>query len=109
MQDFEKFESQLFESPTSKSHLDSYLEEKRLNYKQFPELDVLDFWKTNQNRYGEFSLLARDILSIPITTIASESAFSIGGRIIDKYRSSLKPKVVEAILCTRDWLSKEEG
>ena len=49
MQDFENFESQLFESPTSKSYLDLYLEEKRINHKQFPELDVLEFWNTNQN------------------------------------------------------------
>ena len=63
----------------------------------------------NQNWYSELPLMAWDILSIPITTVASKSTFSIRGRIIDKYRSSLKPKNVEAILCARDWLSKQEG
>ena len=57
MQDFENFESQLFESPTIKSYLDLYLEEKRLNHKQFPKLGVLEFWKTNQNWYGELYLM----------------------------------------------------
>ena len=66
------------------------------------EFKVLDFWKENQLRYPELSKLARDILSIPISMIASETAFSVGGRVLDQYRSSLKPNIVEALVCTRD-------
>jgi hypothetical protein len=39
-----------------------------------------------------------------ISTVASESTFSVCGRVIDQFRSSLKPDVVEELVCTRDWL-----
>lgn len=53
--------------------------------------------------------MARDILSVPISTVASESAFNTGGRILDQYRSAMKPDFVEALVCCRDWLVGHNG
>ena len=64
--------------------------------------DVLTFWKSHQYRYPELTAMARDVLSIPVSTVASEATFSVGGRVLDQYRSSLKPENVEAIISTRD-------
>jgi len=49
-----------------------------------------------------FSLFG--ILSIPVSTISSESAFSTGGRVLDSFRSSLNPSIVEALICTQNWI-----
>ncbi|PKU65243.1 Putative AC transposase [Dendrobium catenatum] len=47
--------------------------------------------------------MACDILSIPITTVASEATFSAGGRVIDQYRSSLGTDTVQHFICGSDW------
>ncbi|GKD91433.1 zinc finger BED domain-containing protein RICESLEEPER 2 [Tanacetum coccineum] len=45
-----------------------------------------------------------DILCIQVSTVASESAFSASGRVLDPYRNSLAPNIVEALVCTQDWI-----
>jgi len=82
--------------------LDKYLEDPKLEHKR--ELDILAFWKENAEKYKELSHLARDILSIQLTTVALESSFSIGGRILNKWRSSYIPENVEALITNRSWL-----
>ncbi|KAL5573655.1 hypothetical protein UlMin_023252 [Ulmus minor] len=93
-------------APPTKSQLQLYFEDQRLS--RFDTVDVLAFWKTNQYRFPIVAAMARDILAVPVSTVASEAAFSVGGRVLDQFRSSLKPDTVEAIICTRDWLFGEK-
>ncbi|CAN0918485.1 Putative AC9 transposase, partial [Linum grandiflorum] len=48
-----------------------------------------------------------DLLAIPITSIASESTFSSGGRLLDPHRSRLNSTTMEALMCTRRWIQDE--
>ena len=48
--------------------------------------------------------MAHDLLAVPISIVASESAFSTGGCVLDVFRSCLTPKIVEALICTSDCL-----
>ncbi|XP_073017614.1 zinc finger BED domain-containing protein RICESLEEPER 2-like [Primulina eburnea] len=82
--------------------LDKYLNEMVEEYCE--TFDILAWWKQNHHRFPILAQIARDVLAIPISTVASESAFSTGGRILDCFRSSLTPKVVESLICTEDWL-----
>jgi hypothetical protein len=50
--------------------------------------------------------MARDFLAIPLSTIASELAFSCGGRILGDTRSSLNLEMFQALVCAKDWLYK---
>ena len=81
-----------------------YLDEMPLELKYYQNLNVLKFWKNKKNRYPKLSITASDILSIPITTVTFESAFSIGARVLNKYRSSFLGDHVQAFICTRNWL-----
>ncbi|KAH0691526.1 hypothetical protein KY289_018884 [Solanum tuberosum] len=84
-----------------KSELDQYLMD---NVEKPKDFNILTWWKASSNRYPTISKMARGVLSIPVSTVASKSTFSTGGRILDSYRSSLSPKTVEALICTQQWI-----
>jgi hypothetical protein len=88
----------------SKNELDRYLDEDTLPHDENDYFDVLGWWKLEGTRYPTLRQIARDILAIPITTVASESAFSTSGRILSEHRSRLTPKMLEALMCSQSWL-----
>ena len=71
------------------------------------DFHLLDWWKGNQTKYPILSIIAKDLLAIPSSTVASESAFSLGRRVVNPFRASLAPKMVEALVCLSDWLRAE--
>jgi hypothetical protein len=90
------------EGGTIKSEVDKYLSED--NEPDTKGFDILKWWKANSTRFPILSRMARDLLVIPITSVASESAFSAGGQTLDDFRTSLTPRMVERLICANDWL-----
>ncbi|MBA0760428.1 hypothetical protein Gotri_023173 [Gossypium trilobum] len=83
-----------------KSELDIYLEEGAF------------ICKVNNLKFRILSKIDCEILSIPINTVASKSAFSASGRVIDAYRSSLGNDTVQMLLYGSEvsellWVEKE--
>ncbi|OMO50694.1 putative Zinc finger, BED-type [Corchorus olitorius] len=102
IKEFQSYDSD--ESTSSnKSQLELYLGEPRVQITPMP-YDVFVYWKDNYTRYPELATMARDIMTIPITTVTSESTFSMGGRVVNQWRSSLTCKNAEALITTRNWL-----
>ncbi|KAH9771969.1 hat family dimerization domain containing protein expressed [Citrus sinensis] len=86
----------------TKSELDRYLDEELLD--SIPDFDILAFWKMHTSQYPILAELAKDILAIPVSTVASESAFSAGGRFLSPHRSKLLPDTLEALMCAQNWI-----
>jgi hypothetical protein len=90
------------------AELDLYLQEATLDTQGKP-FDILKWWSINSLQFPILSTLARQILMAPMTSIASESAFSTGGRILSDYRTRLSPGTLEALVCGKDWIYNNKG
>ncbi|GJU65075.1 zinc finger BED domain-containing protein RICESLEEPER 2 [Tanacetum coccineum] len=71
---------------------------------EFTNFDILAWWKERKIQFPILSAMARDLLTVQASTVASESAFSISGRIISERRSRLTPESVEVCVCLKDYL-----
>lgn len=87
-----------------KCEVDFYLEEDPLPDDE--DLDIISWWKVNR-KYPTLRKIAKDILAIPVSSVASESAFSTGGRVISPHRSRLHSETVEALMCLQNWMMED--
>lgn len=79
------------------NEIEKYLAENCESRKDV-KFEILGWWKANSNRYQVLSKMARDVLAVPISTIASELAFSTRGHILDPFQSSLSPLTVQNLV-----------
>ncbi|XP_013741789.1 zinc finger BED domain-containing protein RICESLEEPER 2-like [Brassica napus] len=94
----------------SSNELELYLKEKVETTKPMvgTEYDVLSWWRRNSPKFPTLSRVAADILAVQVSSVASESAFSTSGRVLDTYRSCLTHFMVEVLVCTQQWLKSEK-
>ncbi|KAK2649538.1 hypothetical protein Ddye_017027 [Dipteronia dyeriana] len=100
-EEFELYKSQAVSS-INKSELERYLEEQVEN--NSPDFDILSWWKGNKGKYPILAKVARDILAISVSTVASEFALNAGGRFLSPHRRRLHPDTLEALMCKQNWI-----
>nr|GFD03616.1 zinc finger BED domain-containing protein RICESLEEPER 2-like [Tanacetum cinerariifolium] len=93
------------------SDLDMYLQEGIYLCKDNSAIsfNILDWWKSHETKFPIQSKMAAHFLAIPITIVASKTIFSAGGHVINTYRTSLDPKILQALICGGDWIRKLHG
>ncbi|KAF7129159.1 hypothetical protein RHSIM_Rhsim10G0110300 [Rhododendron simsii] len=87
---------------TSRAELSKYLELESINMNDRLNFDILAWWGKNEEKYPVLSIMARDLLTPPVSSVASESAFSAGKRVLDE-RSRLAPDILDCLICLKDW------
>lgn len=87
-----------------KSEIEVYLSEPLDPASMDEQFDILSWWKLAAPKYPILAKIARDVLAVPLSTVASESTFSTAGRTLSPIRSSLNDESLEALICAQDWL-----
>ena len=83
--------------------IDRYLSVETIQFEDNEDFEILEWWKKQQIKYLLLSIIARDILTVHVHTVASEAAFSAVGRVVSKKRCNLSPEAIEAVVCLKDW------
>jgi hypothetical protein len=86
-----------------KSELERYLEDELVPI-ETENFKILDWWKVAGTRYPILRKVAKDIFAIPVSSVASESAFSTSRRVLCEHRSRLNSDILEALMCSQNWL-----
>nr|XP_043622006.1 zinc finger BED domain-containing protein RICESLEEPER 1-like [Erigeron canadensis]XP_043622007.1 zinc finger BED domain-containing protein RICESLEEPER 1-like [Erigeron canadensis] len=102
---FDKFLHESSNHQSGVSDLDKYLEEPV--FPRNSDFNILNWWKVHTPRYPILSMMARDILGVPVSTLTRELSFSTGGRVVDKHLRYVDSDIRQALICGQDWLRME--
>ena len=95
-------EEMMISEPSLTTEFDKYLAEPPSPRRESP----LKWWKENYTRFKVVSYVARRLLCMPAMTTSSERVFSTAGLTVNKLRSCLKPKNVDALIFLNKNISK---
>ena len=71
-------------SPNNTTDIDKYLSVETISFEGNEDFEILEWWKKQQIKYSLLSIIACDVLSMHVSTVASKAAFSAGGRVVSK-------------------------
>jgi hypothetical protein len=66
----------------------------------YPNIEVLGYWKINSNRFPNLSKMARDYFAVPGTSNTSERAFSGGRQLITDFPVVFLGRRLQLVSCS---------
>ena len=90
-------------SPNNTTDIDRYLSVETISFEDNEDFEILEWWKKQQIKYPVLFIIARDVLIVHVSSVASEAAFSTGGRVVSKKRCNLSPEAIKAVVFLKYW------
>ena len=100
---FKSRKNAITSSPNNTTNIDRYLSVETISFEDNEDFKILEWWKKQQIKCTVLSIIARDVLIVPVSTVASEAASSAGGRVASKKQYNLSPETIETVVCLKDW------
>jgi hypothetical protein len=75
---------------------------------EFSQFDILAWWKEKESQYTIIADIARDLLIVQASMVASNFALSLSGRILSLRRTVLPPPLIKTCICLKDHLDAAE-
>ena len=69
----------------------------------------MKWWKFHESTFPILSKMTRDLLTPPMSTVASKFAFSIVGNTIGDKGTRLAPKMLETLTCLKNEENERMG
>jgi hypothetical protein len=73
--------------------LAKYLNSELVTHSDEEELNILKWWHDKKSTYPVLSILAWDVISVPVSIVSSESDFSMCGRIKLRIEDRVSPRI----------------
>jgi len=86
----------------SHAELQSYLDSDPVS-EYDDDFNILSWWRDHRRAYPVISMLAKDVMTVHVSTISSESTLSLVGRVIEERRRSLTSDMVEMLSYLKNW------
>ncbi|CAH9138502.1 unnamed protein product, partial [Cuscuta epithymum] len=78
-----------------------------VDYEVGDDFDVLKWWKENERTFPVLTKMAKQVLRMPISTVAVEQEFSAADNVLTDYRTRLSPSTLETLVFFHDWLKAQ--
>ncbi|CAH9087087.1 unnamed protein product [Cuscuta epithymum] len=75
-----------------------------VDFEENDDFDVLDWWKSKERTFPILARMAKQVLLMPVSTVAVEQEFSSAGNVLTASRSRLSAESLETLICYHDWL-----
>ncbi|CAH9075531.1 unnamed protein product, partial [Cuscuta epithymum] len=75
-----------------------------VDFEENNDFGVLKWWKSKERMFPILARMAKQVLSMSVSTVAVEQEFSSADNVLIDSRTRLSANSLETLVCYRDWL-----